>query len=109
MDTHNGQTVAIMKNGIPPMGSLGLALMNLYLDELDRMVPVVFPPEWKYFRYGIDIIVIVEEIKVNKSVPEEKMESYLDNQVFDIFEALSKELSLAARVTPCREGGPLLQ
>lgn len=73
----NGKCCAINKGrGIPPVGLLSIVFINLYLDEMDRMVSVVLPRDWKDFRYQTQVIIVISEQSVKKGtkpIPDEKI------------------------------------
>lgn len=82
----NGKCSAINKGrGIPPVGLLSIVLpvgllsivlINLYLDEMYRMVSVVLPRDWKYFRYQTQVIIVISEQSVKKGtkpIPDERI------------------------------------
>lgn len=60
----------------PPVGLLSIVFINLYLDEMDRMVSVVLPRDWKDFRYQTQVIIVISEQSVKKGtkpIPDEKI------------------------------------
>lgn len=73
----NGKCCAINKGrGIPPVALLSIVFINLDLDEMDRMVSVVLPRDWKDFRYQTQVIIVISEQSVKKGtkpIPDERI------------------------------------
>jgi hypothetical protein len=58
------------------VGLLSIVFINLYLDEMDRMVSVVLPRDWKKFRYQTQVIIVISEQsakKGTKPIPDERI------------------------------------
>lgn len=58
--------VQLIKVGVPPVGLLSIVFINIYLDEIDRMISVVLPRDWKDFRYQTQVIIVISEQSVKK-------------------------------------------
>lgn len=58
------------------MGLLSIVIINIYLDEMNRMVSVVLPRDWKDFRYQTQVIIVISEQSVKKGtkpIPDERI------------------------------------
>lgn len=90
------------------MGLLSIVFINLYLDEMDRMVSVVLPRDWKDFRYQTQVIIVISLSNQSKreQSPFQMIKSKKLRKVkkSGMLKAITNELSLKVLVKPISRG-----